>query len=153
MDGASVPAADAPLHLRIPPDAKFGRYVRERVAGFTTANAIPDDTAEEFITAIGEALANAIEHGCCTDDIEIACRLTSDKVLTACVTDRGIGFDAAARPVLEFDPLTERGRGLPIMRQYTDHLKVESRPGQGTSVTLARNVRCFTQHDLEHAAG
>jgi stage II sporulation protein AB (anti-sigma F factor) len=152
MDGAVLPAAGAPLHLRIPPDAKFGRYVRERVADFATANAIPEDTADEFITAIGEALANAIEHGCCTDDIEIACRITSDQVLLASVVDRGIGFDPGTRPVPAFDPLTERGRGLPIMRQYTDHMKVESEPGRGTSVTLARNVRCFTQSDREHAA-
>jgi len=37
--------------------------------------------------------------------------------------------------------LAERGRGLPIMRRYTDSLSVRSAPGKGTSITLARYVR------------
>jgi stage II sporulation protein AB (anti-sigma F factor) len=135
-------AAHASLRLRIPPDPKFGGYVRNRVAAFAANHDIPENIAEEFITAVSEALANAVEHAR-SAHIVTSCWIVGGDQLVATVVDDGVGFEAET--VLGDrhlpDPLSERGRGVPIMRKYTDHFAVRSTPGKGTSVTLGRNIR------------
>jgi anti-sigma regulatory factor (Ser/Thr protein kinase) len=139
-----VPArAGASLRLCVPPEARFGRYVRERVVGFAAAQAVSEADAAEFVTAVSEALANALEHARSQEPIDVHCWLADGDQLLATVVDRGIGFEAevgAAEPVLP-DLLSERGRGLPIMQRYTDLFAVSSEPGKGTSVVLGRYVR------------
>ncbi len=140
----TMPAkAGVTVRLRVPPDARYGRYVREHVTGFTRTHDVPDCDADEFVTAVSEALANAIEHSHSPETIEISCWLAGDDQLVATVIDHGIGFaadQAAVRSHLP-DLLSERGRGLPIMRRYTDVCSIRSAPGSGTSVTLGRYVR------------
>jgi stage II sporulation protein AB (anti-sigma F factor) len=136
-------AAGASLSLRVPPEARYGRSVREGVARFALSHDVPPADTAEFVVAVSEALANAIEHSCSPDTIEISCWLGADGQLLASVVDHGVGFTvdvANARPPVQ-DLLAERGRGLPIMRRYTDQLAVHSAPGKGTSVTLGRYVR------------
>jgi anti-sigma regulatory factor (Ser/Thr protein kinase) len=138
-----VPAkAGASLRLEIPPDARHGRSVRERVSEFACAHDVPPADADEFVTAVSEALANAIEHSGTPDAIEVACWISGDK-LVATIVDHGVGFDTdrALGGADVPEPLSERGRGLPIMRRYTDLFSISSVPGKGTSVTLGRSVR------------
>lgn len=135
--------AGATLRLQVPPDARYGRSVRERMAEFAFAHDVPEGDADEFVTAVAEALANAIEHSGSSDTIEVACWIAGGDKLLATIVDHGIGFDAD-RTLVEHqapDMLAERGRGLPIMRRYTDLCSIRSEPGKGTSVTLGRSVR------------
>lgn len=139
-----VPArAGVSLRLEVPPEARYGRSVRESVAEFAYAHDIPEADADEFVTAVSEALANAIEHSGTPRTIEIACWIASADKLVATVVDHGVGFNAdrALAGSSVSDPLAERGRGLPIMRRYTDLFSIRSEPGKGTSVTLGRSVR------------
>lgn len=137
-DGAAI---GANLRLRIPPDPRYGREVRERVAGFATAYRVGDDDLREFLTAIGEALANAIEHSRSADLITVSCWI-DDGSLFASVIDEGVGFTAPATIESRLpDVFAERGRGLGIMRRCSDHVSVKSTPGKGTEVTLRRYLR------------
>lgn len=96
---------------------------------------------EEFVFAVGEALANAIEHSCSTDVIEVRCQIEEDKIV-ATIVDSGAGFRAGSMPKADFpDTLCERGRGLPIMRRCTDIFAVHSVPGRGTAVVLGRYLQ------------
>ena len=134
--------AGASLRLQVPPDAQCGRSVRESVVEFTSAHAVSAIDTDEFVTAVSEALANAIEHSG-SDNIEITCWIGAGDQLLATVVDHGIGFaadEAMGRPPA-LDLLAERGRGLPIMRRFTDLCSIRSAPGKGTTVTLGRHVR------------
>ncbi len=135
--------AGASLRLEVPPEARYGRSVRESVAEFAFANHIPAGDADEFVTAVSEALANAIEHSGSPRTIEVACWLAGADKLVATIVDHGVGFDSdrVLAGVSVPDPLAERGRGLPIMRRYTDLFSIRSVPGEGTSVMLGRSVR------------
>ena len=96
---------------------------------------------EEFIFAVGEALANAIEHSHSTDVIEVRCQIEEDMIM-ATIVDSGAGFAGGAVPTIALpDPMSERGRGLPIMRRCTDIFAVHSVPGRGTAVVLGRYLR------------
>lgn len=129
------------LKVRIPPNARLGRNVRQEVLSFAGKFEISRDELEEFIFAVGEALANAIEHSRSSDVIEVRCQVEDDKIL-ATVIDSGSGFKADTLPSIALpDALTERGRGLPIMRRCTDIFAVHSVPGRGTAVVLGRYLR------------
>lgn len=129
------------LKVRIPPNARLSRNVRQEVLSFANQFEIRRDELEEFIFAVGEALANAIEHSRTSDVIEVRCQIEDDKIL-ATVIDSGAGFKTDKVPsVVLPDALTERGRGLPIMRRCTDIFAVHSVPGRGTAVVLGRYLR------------
>lgn len=129
------------LRVRIPPNARFSRSVRHQVLSFAGNHEISDQELEEFIFAVGEALANAIEHSRTSDVIEVHCQIEDDKIL-ATIVDSGAGFTADPGPNVSLpDALTERGRGLPIMRRCTDIFAVHSVPGRGTAVVLGRYLR------------
>ena len=147
MDGSRIEersaALGACLRLRVPPDPQLTRYVREQVIAFVSAMEIAPTDLGDFLTALGEALANAMEHSRACEPIEVSVRLAGTDHLIASVVDRGVGFEpaeTAATPELP-DALAERGRGLSIMRSCTDIFSVRSVPGEGTAVTLGRLVR------------
>ena len=136
--GRAAELAEAPLRIDIPPDARWSRTVRERIIAYSLAHGIAPEEASEFVTAVAEAVANAVEHARTARAIEVTCSLDDDR-LSATVVDYGIGFspDALREPRLPA-PLAERGRGIPIMRRCSHFFAIDSAPGKGTSVTLGR---------------
>jgi len=129
------------LRLRIPPEARLGGKVRRAVSSFAAqADVVPDDL-QEFMFALGEALANAIEHAQSRDAIEVRCFVENEKILGA-VVDSGTGLPAelTAGATLP-DPLSERGRGLPIIRRCSDLFAIHSEPSKGTAVVVGRYLR------------
>lgn len=78
---------------------------------------------EELGTAIIEACTNAMEHGNHLADeltIEIWFECAED-VITVTVLDQGPGFDHEGWRPSE-DLMRQRGRGILIMREFTDQL-------------------------------
>lgn len=142
----------AQLRLCVPPDAKLGVFVRQEVIAFTEAHGIDDTEVCDFISAIGEALANAIEHAHTSEPIEVSAWLLDDR-LFASVRDRGIGFEPSDRTLSATlpDVYAERGRGLPIMRRCADMFSVRSTPGEGTSVTLGCHVHRASNWHVQNA--
>ena len=104
--------------------------------GFADAAAaelgLDEDARFRFTLAANEAVANAIEHGAPRADGTVLLRISSDSArLCFEVHDCG-GFEVDwSAP----DPLSERGRGLPLMAALVD--EVDLRPGpEGTVVRL-----------------
>jgi anti-sigma regulatory factor (Ser/Thr protein kinase) len=133
----------AQLRLCVPPDPRLGVYVRREVLAFANMHGIADDDVIDFVAAIGEALANAIEHARTSEPIEIMAWLLGEDRLFASVLDKGIGFSPAERSISSVlpDAYAERGRGLPIMRECADVFSVRSAPGEGTRITLGCYVK------------
>jgi anti-sigma regulatory factor (Ser/Thr protein kinase) len=129
------------LKVRIPPNARYGKSVRDEIITFANSYRVSRADLDEFIFAIGEALANAIEHSGSDDVIEVRCQIEGDKII-ATVIDSGKGFETQPVPKNPLpDEFSERGRGLPIMQRCTDIFAVRSVPGKGTAVVLGRYLR------------
>lgn len=145
-------AAERTLQVRIPPNARFGRNVRHEVLSFADRFKIAQEDLDDFIFAVGEALANAIEHSRSTGSIEVRCQVEDDKIV-ATILDSGAGFQNDPLPAVALPPvLSERGRGLPIMRRCTDIFAVHSVPGRGTAVVLGRYLRRRRKHEESDVA-
>jgi stage II sporulation protein AB (anti-sigma F factor) len=127
----------------------FARTVRDAIVGFGLLNGIAQVDLESLLFAVGEALANAIEHSESGQDIEVFAELDDDQV-KATVVDHGRGLAVIPQaPVPLPDGLTERGRGIPIMQRCTDFFKVKSAPGQGTAITLGRRRSKYENTERE----
>lgn len=144
-------AAKPTLSIRIPPDGRHARTVRDALIAFASLHGVVEADQEAMLFAVGEALANAIEHGGPAADIKVTIEI--DKALiSASVADEGRGFGDAPTG---FAPLpaayAERGRGIPIMQRCVDFCDVESAPGRGTVVTLGRFRRDPASTNQEQA--
>lgn len=97
-------------------------------------------------TAISEAVTNAIVHGYGNDPtkkVYMSCTAEED-LLTFVIEDKGKGIEnveLAMQPFYTTEPGLERsGMGFSVMEAFMDGVIVESEPGQGTRVTLKKNI-------------
>ena len=120
-------------------------FARVAVAAFLTPL---DPTLEEIAdvkTAVSEAVTNAIIHGYegLTGKVELYCRLENRRIHIE-VRDRGRGIgdvEQAMEPLFTTKPEQERsGMGFSFMEAFMDSLEVTSCPGQGTNVTMEKNI-------------
>lgn len=129
------------LHLRIPPLPRFASTARTAFSRFADAHRLEHVDFENLTFAIGEALANAIEHAGTAEAIDVDFRIDGDAIV-ATVTDRGHGFACPPRGLVPLpSAFAEDGRGFAIMQRCTDFFEVNSSPGTGTVVTLGRYRR------------
>ena len=133
--------SEAVLDFRVPPEPRASRAVRESVASRARSHGVSEDDIDLFLTALGEAIANSVEHAAASPheiSIRVEVRIDADRIVGT-VQDDGCGFipKTASEPELP-DAASERGRGLPIIRRCSDFFAVTSSPGKGTAVVLGR---------------
>ena len=109
-----------------------------------------DPTIEEINdikAAVSEAVTNCIVHGYrdTIGDIDIKLKILGEDTLYIRITDKGVGIEdieQAMQPMFTTCPEGERaGLGFAVMQSFTDSLRVRSKPGKGTSVTMKKALR------------
>lgn len=122
-------------------------FARTAVAAFLCPL---DPTMEELLdvkTAVSEAVTNAIVHGYrnTIGKVNISAALYENNRIIIKVQDRGCGIEDVAKarePLFTTAPEEERaGLGFAVMESLMDKLKVSSKPGKGTTITLERVIR------------
>ena len=121
-------------------------FARSAVAAFT---AVLDPTVEEISdikTAVSEAVTNCIVHGYKDGigTVYIHVKIFEGNRISINVKDKGCGIadvKKAMEPLFTTCDTGERaGLGFSIMDSFMDKLKVRSKPGKGTSVTLEKII-------------
>jgi serine/threonine-protein kinase RsbW len=144
-------SADHPLHAHLVLSSSFANIeIAERAlvdlcgqAGFS------GDDCYWLVTALREAMANAIRHGNRQDperSVLVDLRIHDDEV-TIRVEDEGEGFDLEAIPD-PTDPdylLRPSGRGIFYMRQFMTSVEFSRSPGGGTVVEMTRRLEPETR--------
>jgi anti-sigma regulatory factor (Ser/Thr protein kinase) len=106
------------------------RPMRHAVAAFLTAAGCADSEArDDILTAVGEAVANAVEHAYPEDgdnEVELFARLERDRTLAIDVFDRGTFIKREPRP--------GRGFGLRIVQAIAQELTIDM--DNGTHVRM-----------------
>jgi len=106
--------------------------LRHRVAAAVEAAGVSGARAEDFVLAVHELAANAIQHGGGTGDLTLS---LLDDVLTCEIVDHGPG--AGDLPVRPADTDRAGGRGLWLAHQLTGSLMLTRRPdGVSGSVSI-----------------
>ena len=107
-----------------------------------------DPTLEELgdiKTAVSEAVTNAIVHAYpdTLGKIVIKARIQEGNVLEITVRDWGCGIadvERAREPLFTTGGEERSGMGFTIMESFMDTLRVTSKEGQGTKVTMRRRI-------------
>ncbi len=120
-------------------------FARVAVAAFMTQLNPTVEEVADVKTAVSEAVTNAIIHGYegAVETIVILCTISGQE-LEVTVEDKGVGIPdvkAAMEPLFTSKPELERsGMGFAFMEAFMDELRVDSAPGQGTSVYMKKKI-------------
>lgn len=120
-------------------------FARVTVAAFITRLDPTLDEIEDVKTAVSEAVTNAIIHGYQNKEgiISLEC-LIHNREVTVIVSDKGIGIedvDKAMEPLFTTREEEERsGMGFSFMEIFMDSLTVNSKPLEGTTVIMKKNI-------------
>lgn len=121
-------------------------FARSAVASFIS---VLDPNVEELSdikTAVSEAVTNSIVHGYKEriGTVYIHVKIFEEARISICIRDKGCGISdigKAMEPLYTTCETGERaGLGFSIMESFMDKLKVRSKPGKGTSVTLEKSI-------------
>ena len=120
-------------------------FARSAVAAFAVQL---DPTLEELgdiKTAVSEAVTNAIVHAYpdTLGKIVIKASVREGNVLEVVVRDWGCGIadvERAREPLFTTGGEERSGMGFTIMESFMDTLRVTSKEGQGTKVTMRRRI-------------
>jgi len=127
------------------------REARAAVVDYARLCGFPSALTVDIALGVGEALANAVEHG--NKDlgfISVACTFQGGE-LTIEVRDEGSGFDIGHVSKGRREPDAVRGFGISIMRSVMDSVVYEQR---GTCVRLRKRLRDGSNTDgLGDASG
>jgi len=132
------------MRLKFKSVSSSERFARVSVAAFISSL---DPTAIEIAdikTAVSEAVTNCIVHAYrdYVGDITIHTKIYENRRVAITVSDKGCGIEDVSRamlPLFTTLPDEERsGLGFSVMQSFTDKVKVRSKLGRGTSVTLEK---------------
>ena len=130
------------MQLKLPALSANEGMARAAVSAFC---AQLDPTAVELADikcAVSEAVTNCIVHAYKGRDgiIFINVSLLEGRVAKIEIKDRGCGIEnvkEARQPLFTTDAASERsGMGFTVMESFTDSLRVSSKVGKGTSITM-----------------
>lgn len=134
------------MKLRLPSLSVNESMARAAVAAFC---AQLDPTACEVADikcAVSEAVTNCIVHAYrnTTGTIYISVRLCENRIVRIDIRDRGCGIEnvgQARQPLFTTDAENERsGMGFTVMESFCDKVRVISKCGKGTTVTLFKRL-------------
>lgn len=118
---------------------------RIAAASFCTQMNPTLEEVADIKTAVSEAVTNCIIHGYEGEvhKIQMNCRRKGQE-LTVEVIDHGVGIadvSKAMEPLYTTKPEADRsGMGFTFMEAFMDEVLVESQPGQGTTVSMKKNI-------------
>jgi len=130
----------AEIRLRRPAEPAMLRGARETLRAWLRAVDASNDEIDELVLSAGEALTNAIEHADArgvTATVELGAT-EREGVVRIEVRDHGTWHVRTAA-----DPT--RGRGLQILRHFTDDVVIH-RGDDGTTVEMSRRLASAPAH-------
>jgi anti-sigma regulatory factor (Ser/Thr protein kinase) len=107
--------------------------MRHALNAFLEALEVPEASRFDVVTAVGEALANAVEHAyrdASPGEVELHARMEGAGSLTVEVVDRGSFAQREERP--------HRGFGLRIVRAVARSVRIDTQ--EGTAIQMVFDV-------------
>lgn len=134
------------MKLKLPSHSVNESAARAMVAAFCAQSDPKTSELADIKCAVSEAVTNCIVHAYrdTVGVIYITVRLYSDRSLQIEIRDRGCGIEdisLARQPLYTTDAASERsGMGFTVMESFCDKVRVMSKCGKGTTVTLCKRL-------------
>ena len=136
------------MQIKLPALSVNESMARAAVAAFVSQLDPGVTEIADIKCAVSEAVTNAIVHGYRdtpeTGSITITVSILSGRAVKIEIKDKGCGIPdvgQARQPLYTTDAAGERsGMGFTVMESFTDCLRVTSREGVGTTVTMFKKL-------------
>ncbi|MDD3692787.1 MAG: anti-sigma F factor [Oscillospiraceae bacterium] len=133
------------MKITFPSRSSNESLARSVIAAFVTQLDPAVDELIDIRTAVSEAVTNCIIHAYPDKigEITITARLYSTGRVVIKISDKGCGIDdveKAMEPLYTTGGEERSGLGFSVMQSFTDKLRVVSREGKGTVVTLEKYI-------------
>lgn len=120
-------------------------FARAVVAAFVSQLDPTIDELADIKTAVSEAVTNCIVHGYKSGigKIYISSKIYSGGKILIRIKDRGCGIEnieQAMEPLFTTGGSERSGLGFAVMQSFMDKIKVSSKVGKGTTVTLQKFI-------------
>ena len=125
-DAPSFPDPECLFRLSFPSRAGHAADVRQAVAHWMETLGYDRPSRDDFLTAVTEAVTNAVLHGSPggeADEFSVAAFRAAEEHLSVEVVDRGPGLSSQDPSPPMPGPEAVHGRGLPLMREFTDQVE------------------------------
>lgn len=135
------------MKLQIPSKSANESFARIAVASFFAQLDPTIDEISDIKTAVSEAVTNSIVHGYenSIGTIYIHAKILENNKIYIKIKDKGCGIEnikKAIEPMFTTCKNGERsGLGFTVMQSFMDNLKVTSKLGKGTTITLTKTLR------------
>lgn len=122
-------------------------FARGAAAAFLTQYDPTVVQLADIRTAISETVTNCIVHAYPgrVGLITMICAMTEDGRIRISIADQGVGIEdveKAMEPLFTTgNPDEQAGLGFAVMKSFMDTVKVVSKPGKGTRVTMTTKLR------------
>jgi len=136
------------IKLTVPALSRNESFARAAVGAFVSQLDPTLDELGSVKAAVSEAVTNCIVHAYADSDtiglINITSRIIGNKIYIK-ISDKGCGIEnikKAMEPLFTTKPEQERsGLGFAVMESCCDKVRVSSKKGKGTTVTLIFTVK------------
>lgn len=133
------------MHLEFPSRSANESFARTAVASFLAQLDPAVDEVADVRTAVSEAVTNCIVHAYpdCLGPVLVQVRLYENGRVVIKVRDKGCGIPDVAKamePLYTTGGEDRSGLGFSVMESFTDRIRVASRVGKGTTVTLEKYI-------------
>ena len=133
------------MKLEFPSKSANEAFARGAVACFVSQLDMTLTELGDIKTAVSEAVTNCIVHAYPDElgTITLRVRILEGDTVEIQVKDKGRGIEdveKAREPLYTTGGEDRSGMGFTIMESFMDALKVRSRPGAGTTVTMRRKI-------------
>lgn len=120
-------------------------FSRVAVAAFASQLDMTVEELGDIKTVVSEAVTNCIVHayGNTIGNIYITCTVFEEGVIRVSVRDKGCGIEdveKAREPLYTSLGGDRSGLGFSVMESFSDKLKVRSKVGCGTTVTMDKKI-------------
>jgi len=132
------------FRARFPNTRRAAAFARRSLIAHIAAYGYADGDLADIETAVGEALANAAEHGHRTDTGFEVCVYVERERIVIEVQDEGGGFPSSV-PTPKPGHDAPRGFGIYLMRHLMDEVDFNER---GTRVRLTKRLPIARQHGV-----
>ncbi len=120
-------------------------FARSAVAGFLIQTDPTVAELNDVKTAVSEAVTNCVVHAYKDriGTITLKIQITSDNTIIIQVIDKGSGIQdirQAMQPLFTTGGSERAGLGFAVMQSFMDKVKVTSKIGKGTTVTMEKYI-------------
>ncbi|MCL1904434.1 MAG: anti-sigma F factor [Oscillospiraceae bacterium] len=136
------------FRLIVPARSQNELFMRSAAAVFASQLDPTVEEINEIKAAVSEAVTNCIVHAYADVEtlgtIEMTARIMSDNTVYIRIKDKGCGIadiERAKTPLFTTCAEGERaGLGFAVMESFMDKLRVFSKVGKGTTITMCKNL-------------